>query len=205
MAYTRSFEGYTPPKRYDSLPFIEVDIREAATEGGTYSVLETIALSPLDSDPSDPAERNFTTALATEVEGWYVIRWRDAAGSTFDSDPVQYATGNVDAAAARARLARMTDADTEPTLSGADLNDLVERAARADTSGLYRDDDAWTPTWDLNAGAAEGWARKASKAAANFNFAEDSQRFDRAQIYAHCAAQAKMYADRTMGSLSNTT
>lgn len=103
------------------------------------------------------------------------------------------------------RIARMTDATTEPVLDSTDLADLVDHAARIDTSDLYRDDADWTPTWDLNAGAAEGWARKASRAASNFNFSEDGQRFDRAQIYAHCAAQAKHYADKAMGSLPHTT
>jgi hypothetical protein len=102
---------------------------------------------------------------------------------------------------ASAKIGRMTDSTTEPTLSATDLADLVDHAARPDEDGLDRSDADWTPTWDLNAGAAEGWARKASKAASNFNFAEDGQRFDRAQIYAHCAAQQKVYADKAMGSL----
>jgi hypothetical protein len=106
---------------------------------------------------------------------------------------------------ASAKIGRMCDSTVEPTLDSTDLADLVDHAARIDVDGLYRDDAAWTPTWDLNAGAAEGWARKASRAAANFNFAEDGQRFDRAQIYAHCAAQAKMYADKAMGALPHTT
>ena len=100
---------------------------------------------------------------------------------------------------ASAKIARMTDSSSEPALTSDDLSDLVDAAARPDAEGRYRDDAAWTPTWDLYAAAAEGWARKASKAATNFNFAEDGQRFDRAQIYAHCAAQQKVYADKAMG------
>jgi hypothetical protein len=207
MSYARTFEGYAPPNRYDGLPFTSVQIRESATETGTYTTLETIALSPVDADPSAPATRNFTTALATLEDGWYIIRWVDAASSTFDSDPVRYltSTDSTSEAEARAKLGRMTDYTTEPVLTTDDLDDLLSAAARPDADGLDRSDADWTPTWDLNAGAAEGWARKASKAAANFNFAEDGQRFDRAQIYAHCAAQQKVYADKAMGSLPLTT
>jgi hypothetical protein len=54
----------------------------------------------------------------------------------------------------------------------------------------------------VNAAAAEGWLRKAGRAATQFNFAEDGQRFDRSQIYQHCMAQHEHYANRGMGSLT---
>lgn len=97
-------------------------------------------------------------------------------------------------AEAQAKLERITDSDVEPTLTADDLADLLDHAARVDASGLYRSDAAWTPTWDLNAGAAEGWRRKAGRAAGRFSFGEDGQRFERAQVYAHCLRQAEQYA-----------
>jgi len=106
---------------------------------------------------------------------------------------------------ASAQIGRMTDSTVAPVLDSTDLADCVDAAARIDTNDVYRDDAAWIPTWDLNAGAAVGWSYKASRSAGNFNFSEDSQRFDRAQIYAHCAAQMKHYADKAMGSLPHTT
>jgi hypothetical protein len=205
MAFTRTFEGFTPPRRYDGLPFTQANIREAQNVGGAYATIDTIALSPLDADPAAPATRNFTTALATLADGWYIIQWEDAAGSTFDSDPINYAASQVGDVDVLAKLARMTDAETEPVLTEDDLSDLLAAAARPDAEGRTRADDGWTPTWDFNSGAAEGWARKASKAASSFNFAEDGQRFDRAQIHAHCAAQHKVYADKAMGSLPLST
>lgn len=90
MPYIRTFEGYAPPARHDDLPFTSVLIREAATADGVYTTLETITLSPVDADPAAPASRDFTTALATLENGWYVIRWRDAALAVYDSDPVHY-------------------------------------------------------------------------------------------------------------------
>jgi hypothetical protein len=85
------------------------------------------------------------------------------------------------------------------------LDDCLTYARRPDTDGYDYSDSEWTPTWDIDAAAAEGWRRKAGLAAARFNFAEDTQRFDRAQIYAHCIRQAEQYARRSMGSLLNTT
>jgi len=99
-------------------------------------------------------------------------------------------------------LERITDSAVEPTLTTDDLDDLVGVAARADETGLYRGDTGWEPTWDVNAAAAEGWRRKAGKAATKFNFAEDSQRFDRSQIYQHCERQAETYANKSMGTLT---
>lgn len=199
----RSFFGQLPPVRYDGLPFTTALIRESATESGSYSTIETVALFPLDSNPADPEPRNLTTDSATLADGWYIIRWVDAAAATSDSDPINYLTASEGSAEqiAREKIARMVEATSEPVLTEDDLDDLVDAAARADADGRYRDDASWEPTWDLNAAAAEGWARKASKAANSFNFAEDGQRFDRSQIYAHCAAQQKVYADKAMGTL----
>ena len=99
-------------------------------------------------------------------------------------------------------LQRLTDSATEPELAEADLDDLVGVAARPDEDGLFRGDADWTPTWDVNAAAAEGWLRKAGRAATKFNFAEDSHRFDRAQIYLHCRSQHTLYAGKGMGTLT---
>jgi hypothetical protein len=201
---TRSFTGYTPPPRYDGQAFASAHIRESDAADGTYTTIDTVALFPLDTDPADPVSRNLTTDEATVVNGWYIIRWVDGLGSYTDTDPISYAT-LAETEDARAKISRMVDAETEPVLTAEDLDDLVDAAARADENGLYRNEAGWIATYDYNAAAAEGWARKASKAAANFNFAEDGQRFDRAQIYAHCAAQQKVYADKAMGSLPLTT
>jgi len=104
-------------------------------------------------------------------------------------------------AEAQEQIERMVQASTDPALSADEVTDLVNAAARPDTDGYDRTDDAWTPTWDLNAAAAEGWSRKASLAANLFNFAEDGQRFDRSQIYANCVTQRDYYAAKGHGAL----
>lgn len=57
--------------------------------------------------------------------------------------------------------------------------------------------DAWTPTFDLNAAAAAAWRLKAGKAAGRITFSTDGQRFERAQVHAHCMQMAASYARRT--------
>lgn len=100
------------------------------------------------------------------------------------------------------RLERLVLSDEDPALDSGQLDDCLTYARRPDVDGFDYSDAEWTPTWDLDAAAAEGWRRKAGLAAARFNFAEDSQRFDRAQIYAHCISQAEQYARRSMGVIT---
>lgn len=54
----------------------------------------------------------------------------------------------------------------------------------------------WTPTYDLNAGAAHGWGIKAGKAAPRFNFTTDGQTFNRREIYANCLSEERRYRRR---------
>lgn len=102
---------------------------------------------------------------------------------------------------AETKLALMILPSEDPTLDAGQLADILTYARRADPDDLDYSDAAWVPTWDLDSAAAEGWRRKAGFAAARFNFAEDGQRFDRAQVYEHCMKQADYYARRSMGSV----
>lgn len=99
------------------------------------------------------------------------------------------------------RLERLVLSDEDPALDSGQLDDCLTYARRPDAEDRDVNDDAWEPTWDLDAAAAEGWRRKAGLAASRFNFAEDSQRFDRAQVYAHCLQMANEYARRSMGAI----
>ena len=51
----------------------------------------------------------------------------------------------------------------------------------------------WSPSWDLNAAAADGWRIKAGKVAGRYNFTTDGQQFARAQMIAHCRMMERMY------------
>ena len=108
-------------------------------------------------------------------------------------------------AEAETKLRLMILPTDEPVLSDDQVDDILTYARRPDADDYDYADAEWTPTWDLDAAAAEGWRRKAGIAAARFNFAEDGQRFDRAQIYAHCLSQAEQYARRAMGSIPVTS
>lgn len=88
MAFVVTFEDYTPTPRYDNKPWTLALIYEGPAETGPWTLLETIALSPTDTDPSNPATRNFTTELAQLENGWYQLVWKDATGDQRPTEPV---------------------------------------------------------------------------------------------------------------------
>jgi len=78
MNYTHTFVGYRPPVRYDFEPWTQVRIQEAPERTGPWTTVETVNLSPVDPDPSQPALRNVTTDQATLEQGWFRLIFLDA-------------------------------------------------------------------------------------------------------------------------------
>ncbi len=105
-------------------------------------------------------------------------------------------------AEAQARLERMTAASSVPTLDAAEISDLLAMSRTVDSAGLAPSDANWTPTYELNRGAAEGWRWKAAKAAGDYDFKTDGQDFSRSQVLDHCERMAAMYARRIHGTIT---
>lgn len=80
VSYVITFHGAKPSAREDQ-PWTQVRIQEATTALGTWTTLETQTLSPVDTDPEDPAARDITTTLATLEDGWYRLIFIDADGN----------------------------------------------------------------------------------------------------------------------------
>lgn len=97
---------------------------------------------------------------------------------------------------ARARLYRMVSADCDPVLDENDVDDLLEVAKRPDRWGVPPTVTTWTPTWELNAAAAEGWRTKMGKAANDTSFSMDGAQYNRAEIIAHCERMVEQYESR---------
>jgi hypothetical protein len=96
--------GYTPPARYDRVPWTAARIEQSSTETGPYTLVEEIPLTPVDLDPAVPDSRSFTTELATPGD-FYRIVWADTLGGLSDpTSPVQFVTATA-AYATRAELA----------------------------------------------------------------------------------------------------
>lgn len=84
MSQVITFSGYQPTPRYDGVSWTQVRIQEAATADAVdadWSTIETIALDPLDVDPTEPASRDITTELASDTAGlWYRLIFVDGSG-----------------------------------------------------------------------------------------------------------------------------
>jgi len=82
---------------------------------------------------------------------------------------------------------------TWPTTAGGTVVDGTVHWAEAGGS--------WSPTYDLNAAAAEGWRWKAAKVAGEFDFSTDQQDFSRSNKHTQCLAMAEHYQKRVSGSV----
>lgn len=76
-----SLTDFTPAPRYDAVAWASAIIEEAPAASGPWTLLDTIALSPLDADPTTPSSRSFTITNATASTGlWYRVQFVDGAG-----------------------------------------------------------------------------------------------------------------------------
>lgn len=138
-----SFTDYTPAARYDGIPWITILIEEAAVEDGPWTQIDSIAVDPIDVDPTQPKSRSFTTDNATIANGWYRVSFTDVGGNRTTSDAIHYAPVEI--------LASTEDinAQLDNDIISADLNNTnliqasVARVIRAnlsqivDTTALY--------------------------------------------------------------------
>ena len=103
---------------------------------------------------------------------------------------------------ALARLGRMTAASEEPILSSEELEDLLALSRVSDSSGRTPSETGWSPTWDLNRGAAEGWRWKAAKVSSRFQFIADGSAFHREQVMQNCERMSMLYRRRVLSDVS---
>jgi hypothetical protein len=195
MTYTRTFEGYAPPKRYDGLPFVSVTIREASAAAGPYTTIDTKALSPIDANPATPATRNFTTDDATLPNGWYLIVWTDGAGATFDSEPV--AAGLGASATAVETLREMTGVgETEYSIDDVTYWTDDQLSAVLLRHTTVADDETVIDFDGAAADVLEAWSARLALA---YDVTMDGQSLKRSQLSAAVAARAERYRNATGG------
>lgn len=102
---------------------------------------------------------------------------------------------------ALARLEHMLAYDSDPALTADDVEALLALSAVTDSNGLAPSDPSWTPTWDLNRGAAEGWRWKAAKAASRFDFQADGASYNRSKVMEQCERMAEQYRRRITNNI----
>ncbi len=94
-------------------------------------------------------------------------------------------------------LTTMTAANVEPTISDEGLERLLNLAQRQDGTGKYPADVGWSPTFDIDAAAAEGCVWKAAASMHQVYFTSPSLgQYNQQQMYNHFMKQAEMYRAR---------
>jgi len=86
--YVVSFTDYQPVPRFDGIPWSTVMIEEGTSEDGPWTLIDTQPIHPIDTDPSNPASRQFTTAKATIEHGWYRILFGDVNNNIVETVPM---------------------------------------------------------------------------------------------------------------------
>lgn len=112
MPIVVTLEDYRPAPRYDGTAWATAQIQEGSSGTGAWTILETKTLSPVDSDPRNPAYRSFTTALGTAPSLWYRVVFLDAALSTgLPTYPIQNVADDRPVYASVAELAQLLRVD----------------------------------------------------------------------------------------------
>lgn len=110
-----------------------------------------------------------------------------------------------------ARIRRMVAESTTATYSDVLISAFVSAYPHMDEFGeTYLDDDGvinadWTPTYDLNAAAADIWQEKAAAISSKFDFSADGGNYSMSQQFEQYMKQARYYRSRRMPSTSPMT
>lgn len=99
---------------------------------------------------------------------------------------------------AQRKLEIMVQASTEPTLSTDEVQLLLDSVKLVDSENRLPTDAAWEGNYDLNRAASQGWEWKAGKVASWYAFSDSGSSFNRQQVYDHCMAIAKRYANKVV-------
>lgn len=152
MTIVVSFVGWTPPARFDDNPWTDAQIEEAPDPtDGPWTLIDTIALSPLDPDPTDPLLRSLTTANGTDVDLWYRVIFVDATlGTSEPTTPVQNAAEATAPFTSATELARILKIRTPSQAQLRAMQRVLIVAAGEIRSEIDLDDDTFLDSWGLD-------------------------------------------------------
>ncbi len=132
MSTVLTFPTYTPPARNDDVAWTEALVQQADASDGTYALIDTLTLDPVDSDPTTPQERHLTTYEADDTPGkWYRIVWADAlAHESLPTVPIQQLGADVTPFTTSDELFRVLRVRQPSTEQTAQANTLILVAAQ---------------------------------------------------------------------------
>ena len=98
------------------------------------------------------------------------------------------------------KLKLLTAWDIEPALTEDELGDTLAAFALEDANGLAPINEEWTPTYDLNAAAAQAWLIKSARAAATVD--EPTAGVVTSKVFDNCRMMTRLYAGKRRMTIS---
>lgn len=102
---------------------------------------------------------------------------------------------------AKDRLKKLTASSSEPALTDAEIEELLAANPVVDREGYGPESESWTPTYDVNAAAVEGWTIKAARAASTTEMDPDSLSVT-SKVFENCIRMARFYSRKRATSVS---
>jgi hypothetical protein len=99
-------------------------------------------------------------------------------------------------------LKKMTAWDVEPALTDSEIDELLVPCCVKDKEGLAPSEPSWTPTYDLNLAASNGWLIKAARAAAMVEIDPPGSGIMTSKVFDNCRAMARIYGARVRIAIS---
>ena len=104
---------------------------------------------------------------------------------------------------AKEKLKKLTAWDEEPALTDAEIDELLAASGVADAEGNGPTSESWSPTYDINSAAAEGWMIKAARTASTTETDPDSLTIT-SRVFENCIRMAKLFSGKRAGSVRVT-
>ena len=104
---------------------------------------------------------------------------------------------------AKEKLKKLTASSEEPALTDTEIDELLAASGKADAEGNGPSSEGWTPTYDLNSAAAEGWMIKAARSANSTETDPDSLAVT-SRVFENCLRMARIFSRKRTGSVSVT-
>ena len=102
------------------------------------------------------------------------------------------------------KLKKLTASSEEPVLTDAEVDEVLAASGVADAEGNGPASEDWTPTYDVNAAAAEGWMIKAARAASTTETDPDSLAVT-SRVFENCVRMARLFSAKRAVSVSVTS
>ncbi|HMT06697.1 MAG TPA: hypothetical protein PKA82_01750 [Pyrinomonadaceae bacterium] len=98
------------------------------------------------------------------------------------------------------KLKQLTAWDVAPELAEDELEECLAGVALEDANGFAPINEEWTPTYDLNAAAAQAWLIKAARAAATVD--EPTAGVVTSKVFDNCREMARSFKQKLSRSVS---